>query len=855
MKYMSWTFWRFDYAMKEIYDYGDRFYMLGMFDYITEFTFHNPNLGYFDKENVSGVTGKILLDVNENSHDPNVRDSIVVWNSYMEWVRKIRKKWPHIKWFLSIRNDGTYNAIKYLMDNVNGVQEVFLSEIHRILDENPWVSGIDLDLEHCGGYENSTPMANLIKRVSDLVHGRGLLLHYDLPAMNGENWSVGSENWCSYTKLAPYVDTVTIMSYDFAWQGSAPSAVSPKWWLDIVYAYASSAFRKEQVFMGLPGYGYCWQIDHYPDPNDTSWYGRFRGHTLKYNELVEWQNGLRSHHKDQKMIPFASYINDEEKCAYMYLHIYDICAYNDANVIEPAKQGQYKENRYVSTYKKTETFTFNDVICKRNAKEYNKATGNLILIEEVKEDGSSEYALTSAKPIIDGEEYERIWGIGYFDFKVPSEGTYDLVLDLSFTWFDRGKITVSVDGVNYTATMDKIFHPNAIRRRYIKVGRINLTAGVHTLKFLCEHSAINALFYGFVICRSVSSTVYGGGATFKVKPQKFLDSNGEFVQPNRYKLTLEVVRRDPDYCYIYSDDFRSYVLDFYVFTRYYNILAGRFSAIGDPNEECTLLQTINDSYTEFNMKYFKFKDIYIKSQFIYKGREIGIVVGDNKVGILDGKLVVYNENVKILTMESMRIKDSSEMNELAVRVRGTEAKIWINGFEIVTSRVTNCYKAGMYSNSASYECKLFEIRDSKNMYLQESITVTDPTGTRQVGRIKRDIDNFDSDWSFFYIGDREEIDTRTELISDNWDFFHSEPFTLNNGEEFEVKVEFDDIGFWFKNIFLVDANGASIAYYNDIFSYMYWFNEASNKYGFNGCAIWCTGEENPLVYQYLDKQV
>lgn len=869
MKYMSWTFWRLDYAMQEIFDNGDRIYQLGMFDYVTEFTFKDPSKVIFDKDNVSGVTGRIKLDVYERAVSTD-RSSPVVYDKYMDWVRRIKEKWPHIKWYFSIRNEGTYAAIKCLMDNENGVQDTFINELSNLIDNNTWITGIDLDLEHCGGRDNADNMKNLIKRVSDLVHSKKKLLHYDLPAMNGEYFSVGSENWCSYKRLNPYLDSVTIMSYDFAWQGSAPSAVSPASWLTIVYDYVAKSFDTDKVFMGLPGYGYCWQIDHYPDINNADWYQQFRGHTMRFAELLEWQNGLKSHCTAQPKVPFASYVKDDEKCAYMYLHIYDYQGFDDAVVTAPANKGSFNNNNFISTYKKTLIPKFENIIVDRLAVNYDKAGGNLILIEDA---GGN--CLTSHIPVSPPtSEGEDVWGYATYFFDIQSGGDYDIVLDINFNWFDRDRITVELgsyytehvewqdesgatqsdDVVRYTpidsfeAKIPYLHYNFALNRHYVKVGTISLDSGKYYIKYLCEASAPDAFFYGFRICSKYDFSLGSGKAKFRVQPQTFLDSNMNEVQPQTYKITFEVLRRDPDYCYIWSDDFRSYVEIFEIFDRYYMREGGHFSATGENTGPCTLIQSSSTGHSQFKVNYTSFPDIYVKTQFKHVGEEIGILIGNNTVGLKGGSIVLNNGAM------SKEVQVKEDMNELAVRIRGSECKVWFNGFDVFTASAQGSEIAGLYTNNASYECYLFEVRDAHNMYTQECISVVTPAGDETLGRIERQVSSYDSFWNTLYINSgQEEKQTRTEEISSDWDYLHTKEFTASG--DFDVEINFDDIGFWLKSVYLCDKNGSSIAFYNDISSYMYWFNECTNKYKLKGAAIWCTGEENPLIYKYLDKEV
>ena len=50
-------------------------------------------------------------------------------------------KWPHIKWLLTVANDGANSIFRALRDNTNGAQEMFLSEIIRIMEKYPWCDG------------------------------------------------------------------------------------------------------------------------------------------------------------------------------------------------------------------------------------------------------------------------------------------------------------------------------------------------------------------------------------------------------------------------------------------------------------------------------------------------------------------------------------------------------------------------------------------------------------------------------------------------------------------------------------------------------------------------------------------
>ena len=168
------------------------------------------------------------------------------------------KKWPHIKWLLTIMNHGTASIFTALRENTDDAQDTFISEIVRIIDKYPWCSGIDIDLERGGELANRAKANALFSRIYSTVKAKGASLHVNicLPGMTSVGGSVGGENWCVYADLDAYCDTAAIMSYGMSWAGSAPGPVSPRSWLEGIYSYAANAMNPDKIMMGLPGYGW-----------------------------------------------------------------------------------------------------------------------------------------------------------------------------------------------------------------------------------------------------------------------------------------------------------------------------------------------------------------------------------------------------------------------------------------------------------------------------------------------------------------------------------------------------------------------------------------------------------------------
>ena len=231
---MVWTFMGNTRMYQALRDYGDRISQIGLFSFKVRAT------GEIYESGVSIAEGSTM--------------------------RTYIRKWPHIKWLLTVANDGTNSIFKALRENTGGAQDKFLSELVRIMEKYPWCDGVDIDLEKGDDYSTAAKSTAMFRNIYNTVksYNPAKLMNICLPGMDSINGSVGGENWCVYGDLNNYCDTASIMSYGMAWAGSAPGPVSPRSWLEGIYNYAVKVMDPDKVFLGMPAYGWNWRIHDTP---------------------------------------------------------------------------------------------------------------------------------------------------------------------------------------------------------------------------------------------------------------------------------------------------------------------------------------------------------------------------------------------------------------------------------------------------------------------------------------------------------------------------------------------------------------------------------------------------------------
>lgn len=761
-----------------------------------------------------------------------------------------RAKWPHIKWMLTIMNHGTASIFTALRNNTNGAKTMFLSEIVRIMQKYPWCAGVDIDLERGGEFENRAAANALFADIYSTVksYNPAKLVNICLPGMTGVQGSVGGENWCVYADLNPYCDTAAIMSYGMAWAGSAPGPVSPRSWLEGIYNYAITAMSPDKVFMGLPGYGWNWQIHDYPANLGNS----YRGVSNTYYAAKNWMTGVYNFTDDappQPLIPIIAYWDDHDKVPWALPQVYDYMEGWDAVSREsPITAETYNRRRYLTCYGKTQRSEFGTIFVDRDG-DPDSYTDGVVL-------GNGTITLSS----VDGQ--------ATYNFTIAQPGVYDVAVSLCYPFWDKNAINVSLDGSGQTFTENRLWWPYWRKTFWvILANKVSLSAGAHTLTI--NGGAIGAQFYGFRVCSNFSEAPSVGSATFSLSPRSFKDVDGNMAVPDKgFKLTTEVLRRRPDSGLAWYEDFRDPVT---LQSTYWQTLSGSWSVWQDPDAVGSRPYSQLEGSGQLAWKYNNFSDVHIRARLAFPmngtGRA-GVFCGEvfccinidaQRIELYQGATLLGSYSASYLKTPDADLRTNPNMYLIEMRKRGNKVRVY-SGNSNTLRFMANISSTGGYCGVQSdgpIKCELLRLGDAWTYEPYEAFDVVMPDGsTSSFGRVSRSGITWDAEFNVFTLAsDVEEAATRSEDISMDYDFYHSGLLEIPCNADYMAQIVPRDINVWISRLFLGDADGFSILYYQDVDSLVYWSNEAAYRWGLRGIAIWSLGQEDLRLWEALPKQI
>lgn len=813
-KCMVWSFMGNARMYQALLNYGDRLDTVGIFTF---------------EVNISGVISETGTSI----------------SSMLPYINR----WPHVKWLLTIMNHGTASIFTALRNNTNGAKDMFLSEIVRIMNKYPWCAGVDIDLERGGGYENKDAANALFRDIYLTVknYNPDKLVNICLPGMTGVQGSVGGENWCVYEDLDEYCDTAAIMSYGMAWAGSAPGPVSPRSWLEGIYNYAVQVMDPDKVFFGLPAYGWNWRIHDTPENLGIT----YRGVSNTYYAAQLWMTGgynFTGNGPPQPMIPIIAYWDDYDKVPWALPQVYDYMDGWDAvDRQSPLLQETYNRRRYLTAYSKEQRTEFGSIFVDRNGVP-DSYTGNVIVTENMAslgEDGEAEY-----------------------QFQIEQAGVYDVAVRLCYPFWDKNAIDVSLDGTPKSFSENRLWWPYWRRICWFTLAKsVFLSAGTHTIGI--SGGVPGTQFYGFRVCSNFSEAPSAGEATYTLSPRSFKDVNGVMAVPDRgFKLTCEMLRRRPDSALVWYEDFRDGNM---LPQSYWTILDGEWTVWQNPDSTANRPYSQLDGHGRLAWKYDGFSDVHIRARLAFpqngSGRA-GVFCGDlfcclnvdtQRVELYQGSTLLGNYSTSFNKTPDTSLRSSPSMYTIEMRKRGNTVRVYSGASNTLRFTATVSPTGGYagYRSDNRTVCELLRLGDAWTYEPYEAFDVHMPDGTTKgFGRISRTGVTWDEEFQVFSVNsDVDESSTRSENISMDYDFFHSDLLQIACGGDYAAKVVPKDINVWISRLFLGDADGFSILYYQDVDSLVYWANEAAYRWKLRGIAIWSLGQEDMRLWEALPKQV
>ena len=460
-------------------------------------------------------------------------------------------------------------------------------------------------------------------------------------------------------------------------------------------------------------------------------------------------------------------------------------------------------------------------------------------------------------------------GAATYHFTLAQAGTYDVAVKLGFPFWDKNSIHISLDGNEVDFSENRLWWPywRTTFWTVLKKG-VSLSQGTHTITI--SLGAKGAQFYGFRVCSSFSEEPTVGEAEYTLAPRHFKDVNGDMVGPaTGFKLTLEILRRKADSALVWYEDFRD---DNPLPQSYWTTLSGEWSVWQDTSSSMNRPYSQLEGKGQLAWNYNNFSDIHLRAQIIFPetfSGKAGVFIGtiyccfnyDNqRIELYEGSTLKGSYATSFSKTSATNIRTNPNFYTLEIRKRGNQVRVYSSAsntlrFTTTCSDVTGY--AGIRSDNKVH-CQLLRLGDAWTYEPYERFDVLMPDGTfKTYGRISRSNCSWDDEFQVFTLtADLEESATRSESISLDYDFFHSDMMpSIQCGKDYSVTIIPRDINIWISRLFLGDGDGFSILYYQDVDSLVYWANEAAYRWKLRGMCMWSLGQEDLRLWEWLPKQI
>lgn len=163
----------------------------------------------------------------------------------------------NIKLIPAITNDFDPKRVSKVINNSDAFQ-IFAEDLANLATSKNY-QGFDIDWEEISPKDQQA--FNLfIQKLSEFLHTYSLSLTVSVHPQTGQSSDREVARSYNLAELSKNADAVKIMAYDFHNQNSNPGAITPLNELSKVLKYTISIIPTEKIILGLPTYGYDWEI-------------------------------------------------------------------------------------------------------------------------------------------------------------------------------------------------------------------------------------------------------------------------------------------------------------------------------------------------------------------------------------------------------------------------------------------------------------------------------------------------------------------------------------------------------------------------------------------------------------------
>lgn len=181
-------------------------------------------------------------------------------NSTEDWIKSFSTA-QNIKLVPTITNEFDPNRIALVLNNTDIASP--LIEDLKTLALNSGYQGWDIDWEEIDP-KDQPAFTSFIQRLADAMHQSGLALTVSVHPQTGKPSDRAIAKGYNLKALAASADALKIMAYDFHNQNSDAGAITPFKNLTEVLTYIKSILPPEKIILGLPTYGYDWELNKKP---------------------------------------------------------------------------------------------------------------------------------------------------------------------------------------------------------------------------------------------------------------------------------------------------------------------------------------------------------------------------------------------------------------------------------------------------------------------------------------------------------------------------------------------------------------------------------------------------------------